>query len=84
MLQQEGQSVLYLASYDGNTELVLLLLKHGAAVDLPNEVRHSNTMYTVDIDTCTVGSHKYAPLFCMLSSGKTGEGAYARDSDISA
>ena len=25
----------------------------------------------------------YAPLFCMLALGKTGEGAYTRDSDIS-
>ena len=31
----------------------------------------------------TVVSRKYAPFFCMLSSGKTGEGAYARDRDIS-
>ena len=32
----------------------------------------------------TVESCKYAPLFCMLASGKTGEGAYARDHDTSA
>ena len=32
----------------------------------------------------TVESCKYAPLFCMLASGKTGEGAYAQDHDISA
>ena len=35
----------------------------------------------------TVVSCKYAaappPLFCMLTLGKTGEGAYARDHDIS-
>ena len=32
----------------------------------------------------TVESRKYAPLFCMLASGKAGEGAYAWDHDISA
>ena len=31
----------------------------------------------------TVESCEYAPLFCMLASGKTGEGAYSRDRDIS-
>ena len=30
----------------------------------------------------TIESRKYAPLFCMLASGKTGEEAYARDRDI--
>ena len=38
----------------------------------------------ISTDTCTVVSRKYASLFCMLAPGKTGEGAYARDSDISA
>ena len=39
----------------------------------------------VGLMSYTVGSHKYAPppLFYMLASGKTGEGAYARDRDIS-
>ena len=46
MLQQ-GESVLWKASLKGLTEIVLLLLHHHAAVDLPNDVRHS---YTVDID----------------------------------
>ena len=32
----------------------------------------------------TVESRKYASVFCMLALGKTGEGAYARDRDISA
>ena len=31
----------------------------------------------------TVESHQYVPLFCMLASGKTGEGAYVRECDIS-
>ena len=30
----------------------------------------------------TVESRNYAPLLCMLALGKTGEGAYKRDSDI--
>ena len=46
---QKGKSVLWRASFEGHTEIVLLLLHHHAAVDLPNDVRHSNTMYTVDI-----------------------------------
>ena len=29
-----------------------------------------------------IESHNYAPLLCMLALGKTGEGAYRRDSDI--
>ena len=33
--------------------------------------------------TCIIESHKYAPLFCMLALGKTGEGACAQDSDNS-
>ena len=34
---------------------------------------------------CNVKSHKYAPPppFCMLASGKTGEGVYVQDRDIS-
>ena len=32
----------------------------------------------------TIESHTYAPLFCMLALGKTGEGAYVRDCDVSA
>ena len=54
---QKGESPLWKASYEGHTEIVLLLLRHHAEVDLPNDVRHSNTMYTVDIDTCTCYSH---------------------------
>ena len=38
---------------------------------------HTHTHYTVV-------SRKYAPLFCMPALSKTGEGAYARDHDISA
>ena len=41
---QKGQSVLRTACYYGHTEIVLLLLHHHAAVDPPNDVRHSNTM----------------------------------------
>ena len=54
---QKGDSVLWKASFEGHTEIVLLLLYHHAAVDLPTEVRHSNTMYTVDIDACTCYSY---------------------------
>ena len=54
---QKGQSVLWSATYNGSYDIVLLLLRHHAAVDLPNDVRHSNTMYTVDIDACTCYSH---------------------------
>ena len=43
---QKGQSVLYHACYFGHAQIVLLLLRHHAAVDLPNDVRYSNTMYT--------------------------------------
>ena len=50
---QEGDSVLWKASFKGYTKIVELLLRHHAAVDLPADVRHSNTMYTVDIDACT-------------------------------
>ena len=55
---QKGQSVLWKASSGGYTEIVLLLLRHHAVVDLPNDVRHSNTMYTIAIDTYTCYSHK--------------------------
>ena len=54
---QKGDSVLWSAAYEKNGDIVLLLLQHGAVVDQPNDVRHSNTMYTVDIDTCTCYSH---------------------------
>ena len=50
---QKGYSVLWKASLKGLAEIVLLLLHQLAAVDLPTNVRHSNTMYKVDIDTCT-------------------------------
>ena len=33
---------------------------------------------------CTVESRDYAPPFCMIALGKSGEGAYTRDRDISA
>ena len=38
---QKGQSVFWGASFEGHTEIVLLLLRHQAAVDLPNDVRYS-------------------------------------------
>ena len=47
---QKGKLVLWKASFEGHTEIVLLLLRHHAAVDLPNDVRHSNAIYTVNID----------------------------------
>ena len=50
---QKGRSVLWSAAYKENSDIVLLLLQHGAVVNLPNDVRHSNTMYTVDIDATT-------------------------------
>ena len=37
----------------GNSDIVVVLLQHGAVVNLPNDVRHSNTMHTVDIGACT-------------------------------
>ena len=48
----KGKSILWNACYKGHTDIVLLLLSNNAEVDLPNDVRYSNTMYTVDIDTC--------------------------------
>ena len=51
---QKGISILYRACYFGYVEIVLLLLCHHAAADRPNDVRHSNTMYTVDIDACVI------------------------------
>lgn len=33
-------------------DIALLLLRNDAEVDLPNDVRYSNTVHTVDIDTC--------------------------------
>ena len=47
---QKGLSVLWKAGFEGHTEIVLLLLRYHAVVNLPNDVRHSNTMYTIDID----------------------------------
>ena len=41
--------------------------------------RHKTMHVAILATLCTVVSRKYAPLFCMLASGKTGEGAYARD-----
>ena len=52
MILQYGQSPLWSAAFNGLIDIVLLLLEHHAAVDLPNDVRHSNTMYTIHIDTC--------------------------------
>ena len=58
---QKGHSILWIASFGGYTEIVLLLVRHHAAVDLPNDVRHSNTIYTINVDacTCTGNSHCY-------------------------
>ena len=39
-------------------------------------------MYKYTPHTCTVESRDYAPPFCMLALGKSGEGAYTRDRDI--
>lgn len=44
---QKGQSILWIAAHFGHTNIVLHLLEHGAEVDLPNDVRQSNTMYTL-------------------------------------
>ena len=73
---QKGYSVLSIASLKGRAEIVRLLLRHHAAVNLPTDVRHSNTMYTVDIDacTCTCNSHCYVvidsekPLWSQISN----------------
>ena len=48
---QKGASPLWCAAHDGRKDIVQLLLDHHANVDLPNDVRHSNTMYTIHIDT---------------------------------
>ena len=44
---QKGQSPLWFASSGGRNDIASLLLE----LDLPNDVRHSNTMYTVHIDS---------------------------------
>ena len=49
---QTAVSPLWCAAHDGRTDIVQLLLDHHANVDLPTDVRHSNTMYTIHIDTC--------------------------------
>ena len=49
---QKGKSPLYIAAHIGHRDIVQLLLDHHANVDLPSDVRHSNTMYTKHIDTC--------------------------------
>ena len=54
---QKGRSPLWKACFYGHTNIVQVLLRSDAEVDLPTDVRHSNTMYTVDIDTCTCYSH---------------------------
>ena len=45
-MTQTGVSPLGFAVFDGYKGIVQLLLDHHANVDLPNDVRHSNTMYT--------------------------------------
>ena len=52
MILQYGESPLFIAAFKGLIDIVLLLLVHHAALDLPTDVRHSNTMYTIHIDTC--------------------------------
>ena len=39
---------------------------------------------SINLFSNTVESRDYAPPFCMLALGKSGEGAYTRDRDISA
>ena len=51
-MMQTGESPLGFAAQDGRKDIVQLLLDHHANVDLPTDVRHSNTMYTIHIDTC--------------------------------
>ena len=45
VLLQDGLTALSLLSHQGRTELVQLLLKHGAVVDLQNDVRKFAYMY---------------------------------------
>ena len=54
---QKGQSVLRTACYYGHTEIVLLLLRYHAAVDPPNDVRHSNTMTLMLVLAIAIASH---------------------------
>ena len=56
---QKGQSVLWKSSIKELTEIVLLLCHH-AAVDLPNDVRYGNTMYTetlILVPVIVIASH---------------------------
>ena len=66
-----------------------------SASDGTNVVKvHVYTMYSASVltrsgictcvcgSTCTVEFYNHAPLLCMIALGKTGEGAYAQDSDI--
>ena len=50
-MMQTGESPLYFAAQDGRKDIVQLLLDHHANVDLSTDVRHSNTMYTIHIDS---------------------------------
>ena len=36
---QDGNTLLYYASYQGRNDLIQLLIEHGAVVDLPTDVR---------------------------------------------
>ena len=54
---QKGRSPLWTASFCGHAEIVLLLLRHRAAVDLPNDVRHSNTQTSMFVVSRVIASH---------------------------
>jgi hypothetical protein len=45
---------------------------------------HALKIQSINNVHSTVESRDYAPPFCMLALGKSGEGAYTRDRDISA
>ena len=47
---QKGLSPLWRAAFDGRKDIVQLLLDSHANVNLPNDVRYSNTMYIMHID----------------------------------
>ena len=48
---QKGASFLGKACYDGHTNIVLLLLGNHAEVDLPTDVRYSDTVCTHTVDS---------------------------------
>ena len=51
---QNGETALHLAALEGDFEVVHVLVKYGAAVDIRNKVSHSIDRHHKNISSCRI------------------------------